>query len=221
MSDSNDPVERAIEQWSRERPDLEGLDAMAIFARLSRLAALARPAVEAGIARYGLKPGEFDVLACLRRTGEPFELTPKALVEHLLLSSGAMTNRLDRLEAAGGAAETVRRDRYFEARRLLRQIAFCNPRLDFDRILFIKRCDPGGLYHMVHQYYGFGAVAGGGLFVLSNPFSDEPEVTNLLETAVVEKGRLAGRRLEPRFRAPAITRDRRPGHDRRPLASPR
>ena len=101
MSDSNDPVERAIEQWSRERPDLEGLDAMAIFARLSRLAALARPAVEAGIARYGLKPGEFDVLACLRRSGEPFELTPKALVEHLLLSSGAMTNRLDRLEAAG------------------------------------------------------------------------------------------------------------------------
>ncbi len=100
-STSGDPVQRAIEQWSRERPDLEGLDAMAIFARVARLAALARPAVEAGIARYGLKPGEFDVLACLRRSGEPFELTPTALVGQLLLSSGAMTNRLDRLEEAG------------------------------------------------------------------------------------------------------------------------
>ena len=101
MSDSSDPVQRAIEQWSRERPDLDGLDAMAIFARVARLAALARPAVEAGIAPYGLKPGEFDVLACLRRSGEPFELTPKALVQQLLLSSGAMTNRLDRLEQSG------------------------------------------------------------------------------------------------------------------------
>jgi DNA-binding MarR family transcriptional regulator len=96
-----DAVDDAVAQWARERPDLDGLDAMATFARLARLVALAGPAVEAGLARYGVKVGEFDVLACLRRAGEPFELTPTALVGQLLLSSGAMTNRLDRLEGLG------------------------------------------------------------------------------------------------------------------------
>jgi DNA-binding MarR family transcriptional regulator len=96
-----DPVDRAIEQWRRERPDLEGLEAMALFARLGHLAALAGPAIDECLGRFGIKTGEFDVLASLRRSGEPFELTPTALGRQLLLSSGAMTNRLDRLEAAG------------------------------------------------------------------------------------------------------------------------
>lgn len=74
---------------------------MATFGRLARLVALAGPAIDAGLEPYGLKVGEFDVLACLRRSGEPFELTPTALVRQLLLSSGAMTNRLDRLEDLG------------------------------------------------------------------------------------------------------------------------
>lgn len=93
-----DPVDVAVAQWARERPDLEGLDAMAVFARLARLVALAGPAIDAGLQPYGLRVGEFDVLACLRRSGDPFELTPTALVRQLLLSSGAMTNRLDGLE---------------------------------------------------------------------------------------------------------------------------
>lgn len=96
-----DPVDAAVEQWARERPDLDGLDAMATLGRLGRLAALAGSAVDAGLKPYGLKVGEFDVLACLRRSGEPYELTPTALVGHLLLSSGAMTNRLDGLERSG------------------------------------------------------------------------------------------------------------------------
>ncbi len=96
-----DPVDAAVEQWARERPDLEGLDAMATIGRLGRLAALAGAAVDAGLKPYGLKVGEFDVLACLRRSGAPYELTPTALVGHLLLSSGAMTNRLDGLERSG------------------------------------------------------------------------------------------------------------------------
>ena len=157
------------------------------------------------------------------------KITAPQRLAPLLAGLDDLDERLDGIEAAGGAAEPVRRDRYFEARRLLRQIAFCNPRLDFDRILFIKRHDPGGLYHMVHQYYGFGAVAGGGLFVLSDPFSDEPEVTNLLETAVVEQGRLAGRRLEPgSFLSPELSFDGRTilfaytqGEGERPEWSPR
>ncbi|WP_219416648.1 MarR family winged helix-turn-helix transcriptional regulator [Pseudonocardia nigra] len=95
-----DPVDRLIEQWRRERPDLD-LAAMATIGRLGRLSALAGPMVEAGLAPHGLNVGEFDVLAALRRSGEPFTLTPTVLARTLMLSPAAMTNRLDRLEAAG------------------------------------------------------------------------------------------------------------------------
>ena len=105
---------------------------------------------------------------------------------------------VDALDAAGKTSVAERRVSYFAARWLVRQIAFCNPLLlDLDEILFVKHHDPGGLYHMVHQYYGFGALPGGGLFVLSNPLSDKPIVTNLLENALVKNGRLAGHALEP------------------------
>jgi DNA-binding MarR family transcriptional regulator len=99
-TDPEDAVDRFVAQWSRERPDLE-LAPMALVGRLGRLNALGTAVVEAGLARSGLKLGEFDVLASLRRAGAPYELTPGALVRQLMLSSGAMTNRLDRLEASG------------------------------------------------------------------------------------------------------------------------
>ncbi len=127
----------------------------------------------------------------LSGSGSQERLVP--LVERL----DKVARRLDELEAADEVPVTVRRTQYFEARRLVRQIAFCNPLLDFDRILFVMRHDPGGPYHMVHPYYGFGALPGGGLFVLSDPFSDEPTVSNLLEDTVVENGRLAGKPLTP------------------------
>jgi DNA-binding MarR family transcriptional regulator len=97
---SEDAVDRFVAQWRRERPDLD-LAPMAVVGRLGRLAALATAVVEGELRRHGLKLGEFDVLASLRRAGAPFELTPGALIRQLMLSSGAMTNRLDRLEAAG------------------------------------------------------------------------------------------------------------------------
>ena len=97
-----DAVDRVVDQWRRERPDLrDDLDAMATIGRLGRLAAVAGPLVDRVFARHGLRTGEFDVLAALRRSGEPFTLTPSALARTLLLSPAAMTNRLDRLEAAG------------------------------------------------------------------------------------------------------------------------
>ncbi len=101
------------------------------------------------------------------------------------------------LDRSAAAAEEVRRQLYLDARRILRQIAFCHPLLDFDKLLFIKRHDPGGLYHMVHQFYGFGAKSGGGMFVLCDPFSDEPKLVDVLQEAVVQEGRLAGSRLQP------------------------
>lgn len=84
---------------------------------------------------------------------------------------------------------------YLNARNLARHIAFANPLFNFDRLLFIKRHDAVGVFHMVDQYYGFNAVPGGGLFVLENPFGANPTVTNLLEDSVVEAGRLSGKAL--------------------------
>jgi DNA-binding MarR family transcriptional regulator len=95
-----DAVDLVIGQWRRERPDLD-LDAMATFGRLGRVAAHLTRAVEAVPLAHGLTLGEADVLWCLRRTGEPFTLTPSVLARNLLLSPAGTTNRIDRLEAAG------------------------------------------------------------------------------------------------------------------------
>lgn len=100
MNAPQDGVDRLIAQWARERPDLaDDLPAMATFGRLGRLNAMARASIEAVFARHGLNLGEFDVLAALRRSGEPFELQPSRLARVLMLSPAGMTNRVDRLEA--------------------------------------------------------------------------------------------------------------------------
>lgn len=110
--------------------------------------------------------------------------------------------------------ESERRELYLIARQLLRQIAWTNPRLlEIDRLLFVKRHDPGyhipgALIHMVHQCYGFGAKPGGGLYVLEDPFSDQPTRVDLLAGTQVENGRLAGGRLEPgAFYRPEVSFD--------------
>lgn len=95
-----DAVDRYIAQWRAERPDLP-LDAMGTFGRLGRLLGVAGPLIERVFAAHGLTTGDFDVLASLRRSGEPWTLTPSVLARGLMLSPAAMTNRLDRLEAAG------------------------------------------------------------------------------------------------------------------------
>ncbi|MFX0576425.1 MarR family winged helix-turn-helix transcriptional regulator [Nocardia nepalensis] len=95
-----DPVDAIIEQWRRERPDLE-LEAMAVIGRLGRLLMVAQRDIEAVFTAHGLQRGEFDVLAALRRSGEPFELNPSVLADTLMMSRAGMTGRLDRLELAG------------------------------------------------------------------------------------------------------------------------
>jgi DNA-binding MarR family transcriptional regulator len=95
-----DRADAAVEQWARERPDLPSLP-MAIFGRLSDAAErVMRDHMNPLFAAAGLQPGEFDVLATLRRSGEPYMLSPTRLYEAAMISSGGMTNRLDRLERA-------------------------------------------------------------------------------------------------------------------------
>jgi DNA-binding MarR family transcriptional regulator len=96
-----DRADIAVQQWARERPDLPALP-MAIFGRLSDAAErVIRDHMNPLFAEAGLQPGEFDVLATLRRSGEPYMLSPTRLYETAMISSGGMTNRLDRLERAG------------------------------------------------------------------------------------------------------------------------
>ena len=91
----------AAEQWQRELPQLD-TRAMQVVGQLGTVAQLmARDWLNPLFAEHGLQPGEFDVLATLRRSGAPYALTPTALYEAAMLSSGGMTNRIDRLEKAG------------------------------------------------------------------------------------------------------------------------
>ncbi|SDP16600.1 MarR family transcriptional regulator [Phyllobacterium sp. OV277] len=96
-----DRADMAVEQWGRERPDLPALP-MEVFGRLSDASErVLRDHMNPLFAQAGLQPGEFDVLATLRRSGEPYLLSPTRLYEAAMISSGGMTNRLDRLERAG------------------------------------------------------------------------------------------------------------------------
>jgi DNA-binding MarR family transcriptional regulator len=97
---SRDAIDVILEQWRRERPDLD-LSAMAVFGRIAMVARVAEAAVEQVFARHGLRQGEFDVLSALRRGGPPYTLIPSELSATLMMSRAGMTNRLDRLEAAG------------------------------------------------------------------------------------------------------------------------
>jgi hypothetical protein len=106
-----------------------------------------------------------------------------------------LDRRLTRMESSGGATAAARREIYLDARRAARKIAFANPRLNIDRLLFLKRYDSTGAYHMCDQFYGCNARPGGGLFVLLQPLGDRPQLGDLLAAAVVEQGPLAGEKL--------------------------
>ena len=121
---------------------------------------------------------------------------------------GFVRDELAKLERTKTSSADERRRAYLAARHLMRSIAFTNPLLNFDKILFAKRHDAAGVFHMCDQYYGCNAVPGGGLFVLHNPFSAEPRLENLLANSVVEKGRLAGKKLEGgSFLSPEVSFD--------------
>ena len=92
------------------------------------------------------------------------------------------------------ADEDARIELYEDACKLRRQIAFSNPLLDFNQLVFIKR-HRALFNHLCDQYYGMAATPGGGVYVLDDAFSDHPTVRDVLADAVVENGRLKGERL--------------------------
>lgn len=95
-----DPVDEILAQWKRERPDLD-VSPMGVIGRIGRLAKHLERAIQETFSEFDLTVGEFDVLAALRRSGQPHQLTPTALFNTLMVSSGTMTHRIDRLEQSG------------------------------------------------------------------------------------------------------------------------
>jgi DNA-binding MarR family transcriptional regulator len=95
-----DAIDRIVHQWNRERPDLD-VSMTHVLQRISRLYLLQSASFAAVFDRYDITVGEFEVLAALLRSGPPFQMSPTRLVNAVVLSSGAMTNRIDRVEALG------------------------------------------------------------------------------------------------------------------------
>ena len=97
---ARDEVDVLLDAWRRERPDLD-VTPMEVLSRISRLAHHLDRRRAAAFSAHGLESWEFDVLAALRRSGEPYHLTPGQLLRETLVTSGTMTNRVDRLAARG------------------------------------------------------------------------------------------------------------------------
>ena len=100
MMTMRDEVDRLVEAWRRERSDLD-LGPMEVLSRVSRLSHHLDRARRQAFAEHGLESWEFDVLAALRRSGPPYQLSPGRLLRETLVTSGTMTNRIDRLERRG------------------------------------------------------------------------------------------------------------------------
>ncbi|MGR0320504.1 MarR family winged helix-turn-helix transcriptional regulator [Agromyces sp. ZXT2-3] len=97
---AGDHVSRIMAEWRRERPDLD-VSPQGVIGRLHRLANALTEELVAVYSRFGLSEGEFDVLATLRRAGAPYERTPGDLAASTMVTSGAVTKRVDRLEERG------------------------------------------------------------------------------------------------------------------------
>jgi DNA-binding MarR family transcriptional regulator len=110
-----DRVDRLVAAWRRERPDLD-VEPLEILSRVSRLARHLELARKQAFGRLRLAQWQFDVLAALRRAGTPYEMTPGELMAETLVSSGAITHRIDQMEAAG----LVSRQRHPDDGRIVR-----------------------------------------------------------------------------------------------------
>lgn len=95
-----DKVDKIIEQWNRERPDLD-VSSMGLIGRFKRITQSLSLEMAKTFAEHGLNPAAFDVLATLRRSGDPYALSPNDLMASTMVTSGTMTNRIDQLTKSG------------------------------------------------------------------------------------------------------------------------
>ena len=95
---ATDEVDRIVDAWRAQRSDLD-FSPMEVLSRVDRLSRHLDRARRDAFARTDIEPWEWDVLSALRRAGEPYQLSPKQLLQQTLVSSGTMTNRIDRLVA--------------------------------------------------------------------------------------------------------------------------
>ena len=105
-----DAVDRIVGQWNAVRPDVD-VSPISVIGRLSRLSRLVDRRLAENFGRFGIEAWMYDVLATLRRTGEPYELTAGELVRQTMVTTGAITNRVDRLEQRGLVERTRTEDR--------------------------------------------------------------------------------------------------------------
>jgi DNA-binding MarR family transcriptional regulator len=101
----SDEVDELVQAWRRERPDLD-TSPMEVLSRVTRLAHYLDRQRRTAFARHQLETWEFDVLAALRRSGEPYQLSPGRLLRETMVTSGTMTNRVDRLVGRGLVTRT-------------------------------------------------------------------------------------------------------------------
>lgn len=139
----SDVVDAIIGQWAKERPDVvRDLWPVELLARIQRLARLTDKSAKATAAAHGLEHGEFDVLTTLQRSGPPYALAAGALLKASMVTSGAITNRIDRMEAKGlvervrdsGDRRTVR-IRLTEHGHQVTRAAFADHLADYARLL--------------------------------------------------------------------------------------
>ena len=117
-ADELDEVDGIVAAWQRERPDLDTRP-MQVLSRVTRLARHLDRARRAAFAAHALEPWEFDVLSALRRSGPPYQLSPGRLVTETMVTSGTMTNRVDRLAGRGLVAVDAALDELLEQERSL------------------------------------------------------------------------------------------------------
>lgn len=110
MAEQHDAVDRILGQWADVRPDVD-VSPLAVIGRVSRLSRLVDKALAANFARFGLENWMYDVLATLRRSGEPYTLTAGELVRQSMVTTGAITHRVDRLAERGLVERAQGKDR--------------------------------------------------------------------------------------------------------------
>lgn len=162
-----DAVDRIIGQWQEVRPDLD-MTPIGVIGRVSRLSRLIDRRLAENFARHGIENWMYDVLATLRRSGEPYELTAGELVRQSMVTTGAVTNRIDRLEQRG-LVERAGAD---------------------DRRKVIVRLTPAGLELVERVAVDHMATERDILAALST--RQQQELANLLRTALVALGDRAG-----------------------------